>query len=166
AGKSDQMLLNPNFPSYNFDVLDGVTYQIDVSQPSKFDVDGNLIDPAANRIVHLTYRGQPVDPEAEFVVATNSYRAGGGGYFPGAKGNTVIFEGPDTVRDVLVRYLVENGTVDPTADGNWHLAPLPGTSVLFDTGHRAAAYIDDVKGIAATHHGDSPNGFARFRITL
>jgi 2',3'-cyclic-nucleotide 2'-phosphodiesterase / 3'-nucleotidase len=166
AGEPDQMLLNPNFPSYNFDVLDGVTYQIDVSQPSKFDMDGNLIDPEANRIVHLAYRGLPVDPAAEFVVATNSYRAGGGGQFPGAKGDTMIFEGPDTVRDILVRYLVENGTINPTADANWHLAPLPGTSVLFDTGRRAAAYVDDVKGIAVTHHSDGPNGFARFRITL
>ena len=34
-GKPDQVLLNPEFPSYNFDVMDGVSYQIDLSQPSK-----------------------------------------------------------------------------------------------------------------------------------
>jgi 2',3'-cyclic-nucleotide 2'-phosphodiesterase/3'-nucleotidase len=32
-GEADQVLLNPDFPSYNFDVIDGVTYQIDLSQP-------------------------------------------------------------------------------------------------------------------------------------
>ena len=30
-GEADQVLLNPDFPSYNFDVIDGVTYQIDLS---------------------------------------------------------------------------------------------------------------------------------------
>ncbi len=52
AGASDTPLLNPDFPSYNFDVIDGVNYQIDLSQPSKFDRDGAVINPDANRIVN------------------------------------------------------------------------------------------------------------------
>jgi 2',3'-cyclic-nucleotide 2'-phosphodiesterase / 3'-nucleotidase len=34
---ADQVLMNPDFPSYNFDVIDGVSYQIDLSQPPKYD---------------------------------------------------------------------------------------------------------------------------------
>ena len=34
-GGQDQVLLNPDFPSYNFDVIDGVTYRIDVTQESR-----------------------------------------------------------------------------------------------------------------------------------
>ena len=165
-GKADQPLLNPSFPSYNFDVMDGVTYQIDLSQPSKFDPKGVLLDENANRIVNLMYDGAPIDPAAEFIVATNNYRASGGGDFPGAKGDTIIFEGPDTNRDVIVRYIVEKGTISPRADANWSFAPVEGASVLFDTGPAAAAYADEVKGVTIEPAGDGADGFAQFRITL
>lgn len=165
-GKPDQVLLNPDFPSYNFDVIDGVTYEIDISQPSKYGPKGEDLNPDASRIVNLMYQGQPVDPTAEFVIATNNYRAGGGGDFPGAKGDTIIFEGPDTNRDIIVRYIVEQGTINPTADGNWRFKSLPGTSVLFDTGPKAADHLADLKSLAIEPAGDGPDGFARFRIAL
>ena len=165
-GSTDALLLNADFPSYNFDVIDGVTYQIDLSQPSKFDPDGALINADANRIIDLKFNGEPVDPEQQFIVATNNYRAGGGGNFPGAKGDTVVFEAPDTNRDVIVRYIVEQGTISPRADANWSFAPLENTSVLFETGPKAIDYIDDVKGVTVEPAGDGPDGFARFRITL
>ncbi len=165
-GKADQVLLNPEFPSYNFDVIDGVTYQIDLSQPSMFDPKGELVAPEANRIVNLAFNGAPIDPAQEFIIATNNYRASGGGAFPGAMGDTVVFEGPDTNRDVIVRYIVEQGTISPKADGNWGFAPLPGTSVLFDTGPKAADYVDAVPGMSISPAGDGPDGFARFKIEL
>ena len=99
-GVQDAQLLNPDFPSYNFDVIDGVTYRIDLSEPSKFDADGGMVNPDANRITDLRFEGEPIDAAQEFIVATNNYRASGGGSFPGADGSTVIFEGPDTNRDV------------------------------------------------------------------
>ena len=49
-GKADQKLINPDFPAYNFDVIDGVTYRIDLSQPSKYDPKGAVLDASANRI--------------------------------------------------------------------------------------------------------------------
>jgi 2',3'-cyclic-nucleotide 2'-phosphodiesterase/3'-nucleotidase len=166
TGKADQPLLNPEFPSYNFDVMDGVTYKIDLSQPSKFDSDGNMINEDANRIVDLQFDGKPIDPEARFVVATNNYRASGGGSFPGALGDTIIFEGPDTNRDVIVRYIVDQGTISPSADGNWTFKELEGTSVVFDTGPKAKQYAGDVKGVTIEEAGEGDDGFARFRITL
>ncbi|MHC0052382.1 bifunctional 2',3'-cyclic-nucleotide 2'-phosphodiesterase/3'-nucleotidase [Actibacterium sp. D379-3] len=166
-GQDDQVLLNPDFPSYNFDVIDGVQYEIDLSQPSKYHSStGEVVNPDANRIKNLTWQGQPVDPAQDFIVATNNYRAGGGGHFPGADGSTTVFEAPDTNRDVIVRYIVEQSTINPTADANWRFAPMPGTSVLFDTGPKAAAYADKVPGMQITPAGDGPDGFARFRIAL
>ena len=165
AGASDAPLLNPEFPSYNFDVIDGVKYQIDLSQPSKFDRDGAVINADANRIVNLTYDGAPIDPAAEFIIATNNYRAGGGGSFPGT-GDTIVFEGPDTNRDVIVRYIVEQGTVSPRADFNWRFAPMEGTSVIFETGPAGAKYASDLEGMTLEETGTNDDGFALFRMQL
>ncbi|MGR3342256.1 MAG: bifunctional 2',3'-cyclic-nucleotide 2'-phosphodiesterase/3'-nucleotidase [Paracoccaceae bacterium] len=165
-GQPDQVLLNNSFPSYNFDVIDGVTYQIDLSQPSKYDTKGGDLNPDANRIVNLMFNGVPVTEDMVFIIATNNYRASGGGHFPGAKGDTIIFEAPDTNRDVIVRYIVEQGTINPTADANWTFAPLDGATVLFDTGPAAKKYMKDVQGVTIEEAGDGPDGFARYRISL
>ncbi len=166
AGKADQPLINPDFPAFNFDVMDGVTYRIDLSQPPKYDPKGVVLNAGSNRIKDLMFDGKAIDPAQKFVVATNNYRAGGGGNFPEINASKVIFEAPDTNRDVIVRYIVDQGTINPSADGNWSFSPMPGTSVQFDTGPKASAFVGDVKGVKIEPAGDAEGGYARFRITL
>ena len=167
AGGRDSQLLNPAFSSYNFDTIAGVTYQIDLSQPLKYHPHtGEVLDPSANRIVNLMWNNRSIDPAQEFIVATNSYRAEGGGGFPGADGSTIMFEAPDTVRDVVVRYIVEHGTIDLVEDKNWGFAPLPDTTILFETGPKARKYSANVTSVALEDAGDTAEGFACFRVTL
>ncbi len=165
-GVADQMLLDPDFPSYNYDVIEGVSYEVDLSRPARYDMAGRLSAPEAHRILNLRFAGREIDPAAEFIVATNNYRAAGGGDFPCARPDAVVLSGPDTNRDVLLRYIHNLGSVDPTPMGNWHFAPLPGTSVLFDTGPGARAHLDEVKGLSIEEVGPAPGGFLRFRIRL
>ncbi|KQZ13561.1 2', 3'-cyclic nucleotide 2'-phosphodiesterase [Mesorhizobium sp. Root554] len=165
-GKADQPLINGDFPSYNFDVIDGVTYKIDLSPPPKYDSKGGVANADANRIKDLMFNGKPIDPAQKFVVATNNYRAGGGGNFPEINDSKIIYEAPDTNRDVIVRYIVDQGTINPSADANWSFAPLPGASVLFETGAKGKDFIASVKSLKIEPAGDGEGGFAKYRITL
>ncbi|MER8908257.1 bifunctional 2',3'-cyclic-nucleotide 2'-phosphodiesterase/3'-nucleotidase [Mesorhizobium sp. M0854] len=165
-GKADQALINTDFPSYNFDVIDGVTYKIDLSQSPKYDSKGGLVNAGSTRIIDLMFDGKPIDPKRKFVVATNNYRAGGGGNFPEINASKIIYEAPDTNRDVIVRYIVSKGTINPSADANWSFAPLPGTSVVFETGAKAKEFIAQVKSLKIEPAGEGEAGFAKYRITL
>lgn len=165
-GKADQPLINLDFPAYNFDVIDGVTYKIDLSQPPKYDPKGAVLNASSNRIVDLAFDGKPIDPTQKFVVVSNNYRAGGGGNFPEINGSKVIYQAPDTNRDVIVRFIHEQGTINPTADSNWSFAPLEGTTVIFETGPKARDHIADVKAVKIEPAGEGEGGYAKYRITL
>ena len=163
-GVADQPLINPEFPSYNFDVIDGVTYRIDLTQPAKYTPKGDLQDPGASRIVDLRFNGEPVDLGQRFIVATNNYRAGGGGNFPDIGPSVTILEAPDTNRDVIVRYIVDQGTINPSADANWTFVPVDGASVIFETGPAGKDYAGAVEGVTIEPAGDGEEGFARYSI--
>ena len=159
----EQLLIDDSFPAYNFDIIDGVTYEIDVTQPSKYGAKGEVVNAGAERIRNLLYKGAPIDPAQKFVVATNNYRAGGGGSFPGLDGKNIVLEAPDTNRDVIVRWLIEQGTVDPSADGNWRLAPTTGNATLvFVTGPGAATAAKARADVELLGPGEG--GFARYRL--
>ncbi|MDR0137780.1 bifunctional 2',3'-cyclic-nucleotide 2'-phosphodiesterase/3'-nucleotidase [Metabacillus idriensis] len=166
-GKTEtQALLNPSFQVYNFDVIDGVSYQIDVTKPAKYDPNGNVINPESSRVKELTYNGQPVNPDQDFIVVTNNYRAGGGGNFPGVKGSELVVDSADENRQILMDYISEMKEITPTADNNWSIAPIEGNvNVTFTSSPLAEGYIKAGSNISFTNQTDS-QGFGIFKLEL
>ncbi|MEJ8545711.1 bifunctional 2',3'-cyclic-nucleotide 2'-phosphodiesterase/3'-nucleotidase [Brevibacillus borstelensis] len=161
----EQPLINEAFPTYNFDVIDGVTYQIDVTQPSKFDLDGKVVNPNANRIKNLQYEGKPVKPEDKFIIATNNYRANNGGKFPGADGTTIVIDSPDENRQIVIDYILSQKEINPAADNNWSFAPIKEkVNVTFTTSPDAKPFAEKMSHLKFVNTLE--NGFAKFSIDL
>ncbi len=167
----EQPLINMDFPTYNFDVIDGVTYQIDVTQPAKYDGKGNVVNESANRIVNLEYNGKPIDPKQEFIVATNNYRASSS-KLANPDGKRIVLAAPDENRQVIIDYIRENKTINPTADGNWSFAPIKGkANVTFNTSPNAQSALSTKSAVAGAgeaiaYEGTAADGFAKYTIDL
>jgi len=184
-----QELINwDGHPTYNFDVLDGLTYKIDVTQPSKFDRDCAVVNANANRIVDLSYTdasGKVFTGEEfaakEFIVASNNYRAFGG-KFAGTGSDHVVLELPDTNREALAAYITAqskynettgkyDGMVNPSADYNWDFKTIS-TNVALDIrfqtqdSDKAATFIEANKQREMTKISKDELGFAVYRINL
>ncbi|MCS7462929.1 bifunctional 2',3'-cyclic-nucleotide 2'-phosphodiesterase/3'-nucleotidase [Paenibacillus doosanensis] len=163
AGEQD--LINASFPAYKFDIIDGVTYEIDVTQPARYGSGGKLVNPDAHRIVHLQYDGKPIDPNQKFLVATNNYRASGGGSFPGLTGDNIAVDSPDENREILIDYIRNNSPINPSADGNWSLAPIRGNPTLvFESSPAARALAESSANIR--YAGMLDSGFAKYELIL
>ena len=163
TASSDQPLINNNFPTYNYDVIDGVTYEIDVTEQAKYDVNGNLVNASANRIKNLKYNGEPIDLNQEFLVATNNYRANG--TFPGVRNKTEVELYPDENRQVIIDYIRELGTIDPSADQNYSFAPVANdVNVTFDSSMNAKSVIQE--GSPIQFIGESANEFGKYSLKL
>ncbi|MES2899159.1 MAG: bifunctional 2',3'-cyclic-nucleotide 2'-phosphodiesterase/3'-nucleotidase [Pseudomonadota bacterium] len=128
-----QELVNPAFPSYNFDSITSkdVSYEIDLTQP------------VGSRIRKLSYKGKPVTPTMQFLVATNNYRASGGGDFPGLDGSHTVLAAPDSNRDILIAYIKKTKVLkraDHGQERSWRFARIQTAGpVVF---HSAPGMID------------------------
>ncbi|QUL56598.1 bifunctional 2',3'-cyclic-nucleotide 2'-phosphodiesterase/3'-nucleotidase [Paenibacillus tritici] len=165
-----QALLNSKFSVFNFDVIDGIKYKIDVTKNAKYNVDGTVNDPASSRVTSITYDDKPLNLEQEFLVVTNNYRASGGGNFPGIKagasGVTMVLDTIEENRQVLMDYIKEAGTVNHPADNNWSIAPIEGdVKVTFTSSPKAKNVLPKHDNITDTGIQDI-KGFEVYNLDL
>jgi 2',3'-cyclic-nucleotide 2'-phosphodiesterase / 3'-nucleotidase len=104
-------LINPAVYGYNYDIAEGVNYQIDLRRKP------------GERIVNLTWQGRPLADGQTLRVAINSYRAGGGGGYSMLSGAKVVWRSSEEVREMIIRYYTARGTLKPSATGNWRVIP-------------------------------------------
>ncbi|MRV71560.1 bifunctional 2',3'-cyclic-nucleotide 2'-phosphodiesterase/3'-nucleotidase [Duganella sp. FT92W] len=161
AKETEQELINEAFAGYNFDMVtdSDLQYRIDVTQPP------------GRRIKGLAYRGKPVADDAPFLVATNSYRASGGGNFPGLDGSKTIFASPDASRDVLIGYIRQAHTLTRATHGaarSWRFEPVrtKGAVVLHSAPGMLQAARDAGLGMVREVRADDGKGYAVYAVDL
>jgi 2',3'-cyclic-nucleotide 2'-phosphodiesterase/3'-nucleotidase len=158
-----QELINPGHPSFNFDTVTSkdFAYRIDVTKP------------VGQRIVTMTWRGKAVDAAQSFLVATNNYRASGGGNFPGLDGSKTVFAAPDNNRDVLIDFVRATKTLTRAANGSvrsWRFAAVKTAGpVVFHSapGKLALAREAGVDNVTELQADDGQGkGFALYAVDL
>lgn len=109
-----------SLPGYSFDMAEGVNYQIDLRRP------------VGERIVNLTFQGQPLDPARKLTLAFNSYRWSGGGSYDMVRHARVVRRTNEQVREYLIQYIREHPQVPTTVDNNWEIIPAEAREALID----------------------------------
>ena len=163
-------LFDENVPGYKFEIIYGLTYEIDLSQPTRFHPNSTLADPASRRIQNLRWNDAPIRDDQMFLLATNSYRAFGTGFDMLASGQAlapeIVYESREKNRELLRDFIQRNSPLDCKPRKVWSFAPLHGATAWFDTAPEARAFLDDPMLPHLEDLGDTPAGFARFRVTL
>lgn len=160
SGAQDAPLLRPDFPAYQFDVLGGLDYTIDLTAPAAFDAEGRPT--GGRRIRELRHNGQPVAPDQLFVVATNSYRLSGAGLYAALPAQVTHLFDTEPVRDVLLDWAARQTNLSPAATLPFRLS-APGATALFETAPEADPAASP---LAATPLGLTDQGFMRMRVAL
>lgn len=160
--KEAQQLINSSYRTYNFDVIDGVTYEYDVTQSNKYDREGKLLHPDASRVRNLKYQGKDVRPEQEFIVVTNNYRANG--QFPGVRDASLNRLLGLENRQAIINYILEEKNINPSADKNWRFTDsIKGLDIRFLTADKAKNLLGtdgDVQYLASSEQ----EGFGEYRL--
>jgi 2',3'-cyclic-nucleotide 2'-phosphodiesterase (5'-nucleotidase family) len=110
-GKPAADLVDDKIPAYNFDIAEGVTYDLDISKPF------------GQRIQNLRFHGQPLSPAQKLRLATNNYRVNGGGGYTMYKNAPVVYRSSEEIRELIIDWVERNKTIPVKPDNNWRLVP-------------------------------------------
>ena len=108
-GKSPADLVDEKIPAYNFDIAEGVTYELNISKP------------IGQRIEKLQYQGKPVLPAQKFRLATNNYRVNGGGGYTMYQGAPVVYRSSEEIRELIIDWVERHKTIPTEPTNNWKI---------------------------------------------
>ena len=100
---------NTGIPGFNYDVAEGVEYEIDRARPE------------GDRIRNLRFQGKPLTADQKLRIAINNYRAGGSGGYTMFKDAKVVWRGSEGIRELLIRYYTEKKFIPTDPTNNWKL---------------------------------------------
>jgi 2',3'-cyclic-nucleotide 2'-phosphodiesterase/3'-nucleotidase len=111
-------LINRGVLGFNYDMAQGVEYEIDLTQP------------AGRRVRNLRYQGQPLRPEEKVRVALNNYRAAGSAGYGMFRTARILWRSNQDIRSLMVEYYTKRGRLPAEADGNWRIVPPAAAATL------------------------------------
>ena len=110
-GKTAAELVDEKIPAYNFDVAEGVEYELDISKP------------VGQRIQNLRSRGKPLRSTDKLRLATNNYRVNGGGGYTMYRDAPVVYRSSDEIRELIIEWVERNTTIPAEPTNNWRIIP-------------------------------------------
>jgi 2',3'-cyclic-nucleotide 2'-phosphodiesterase/3'-nucleotidase len=108
-GRSPADLVDERIPDYNFDVAEGVTYDLDISRP------------AGDRIRNLRFHGAPLAPMQTLRLATNNYRVNGGGGYTMYKDAPVVYRSSDEIGELIITWVERHHQIPTEPTNNWRI---------------------------------------------
>lgn len=108
---------NPAVIGFNYDMAQGVEYEIDLTQPE------------GHRIRDLRWHGAPLSDDQKLRLAVNNYRAGGSAGYTMFQGAKIVWRGPREIRDLIVEYYTERKQLPSKVAGNWRIEPAAAKEV-------------------------------------
>ncbi len=108
-GKTVSELVDQRIPGYNFDIAEGIDYEIDLTRPF------------GQRIQNLKLKGHPLSPTQKLRVVTNNYRVNGGGGYTMYKNAPVIYRSSAEVRELIIDWVERHRTIPTQANNNWKI---------------------------------------------
>jgi 2',3'-cyclic-nucleotide 2'-phosphodiesterase/3'-nucleotidase len=104
-------LINRRVIGYNYDMAQGVDYEIDLTRP------------VGDRIRNLRWHGRPLQDTQPLRIAVNNYRSGGSAGYTTFRGAKIVWRSGDEIRDLVIRYYIEHRELPTKPDGNWRIVP-------------------------------------------
>jgi 2',3'-cyclic-nucleotide 2'-phosphodiesterase (5'-nucleotidase family) len=121
-------LINPTVRGYNFDLLEGAEYVLDLTRPVGF------------RVSRLTRNGRPVTDQDSLTLALNNYRQAGGGGFDMVSRAPIVYRDEIDISTRIIDYVrgIDTLRIDGVYRSNWELRPPSAVTRL-----RATARAND-----------------------
>jgi 2',3'-cyclic-nucleotide 2'-phosphodiesterase/3'-nucleotidase len=104
-------LVNRAVAGYNYDMAQGVEYEID------------LLRPESERVRNLRYRGAPLRDDQPLRIALNNYRAAGSAGYSMFRDAKIVWRSGREIRDLMAEYYGARRKLPGRPDGNWRLVP-------------------------------------------
>jgi 2',3'-cyclic-nucleotide 2'-phosphodiesterase/3'-nucleotidase len=104
-------LVDRSVAGYNYDMAQGVEYEIDLTQP------------VGQRVKKLRFRGAPLRDAQPLRIAVNNYRSAGSSGYTMFRDAPVVWRSGREIRDLMVEYFAGKKRLPEKPDGNWRIVP-------------------------------------------